>query len=315
MLMRMLRRIPVLLVPLCSMVSSTANAHAPGVDMGAFGTAVVDGVRSPGEWDQAAVVDYGQYTFYVMNDGQNLYMALRIDSPALEFSSLGLELDNDHNGAFFEPGDDSLVVNTVPGFFDEFRTGDDVFFDTDVAGGTTDGAGAIGNDGQSSFYEMSHPLDSADDAHDFSLHTGDTVGFVATLTVCNPFCSSFFVPAESMGTAPGGDIRIVSLVTAPPTVTASPSCLWPPNHKLVPVDVSFTLPDPWAGATVELVSVTSSDPDEGRHGGPDIQGANLGTADTSLLLRAEGDGGGTRVYTLTYRVTASAIPPSMGLGR
>jgi hypothetical protein len=58
---------------------------------------------------------------------------------------------------------------------------------------------------------------------------------------------------------------------------------------------------------VRLVSVTSSEPDDaaGNSDGAttnDIQGADIGTPDTALLLRSERDGKGSgRVYTLTYQ--------------
>jgi hypothetical protein len=61
------------------------------------------------------------------------------------------------------------------------------------------------------------------------------------------------------------------------------------------------------GVAVQLVSASSSEPDDaaGNNDGAttgDIQGADIGTPDTALLLRAERDGKGSgRVYTLTYR--------------
>ena len=50
------------------------------------------------------------------------------------------------------------------------------FFDTSF-GGTNDGDGAFSNAGGVTVYEFSHPLDSPDDANDFSLAIGDIVGF------------------------------------------------------------------------------------------------------------------------------------------
>jgi hypothetical protein len=58
---------------------------------------------------------------------------------------------------------------------------------------------------------------------------------------------------------------------------------------------------------VELVTAESSEPDDAAGTGDgattgDIRGADSGTADTSLMLRAERDGKGQgRVYTLRYR--------------
>ena len=97
--------------------------------------------------------------------------------------------------------------------------------------------------------------------------------------------------------------------TTPPllTLAANPSVLWPPNHRLVPVGVGWQVSDLCdPAATARLVSVTSSEPDDapgdgdGRTTG-DVAGADVGTPDTEVLLRAErsGDGPG-RSYELTY---------------
>ena len=49
-------------------------------------------------------------------------------------------------------------------------------FDTND-GGTTDLQIAAGRQGSSNHFEISHPLNSADDAHDISLSGGQSVGF------------------------------------------------------------------------------------------------------------------------------------------
>jgi hypothetical protein len=58
---------------------------------------------------------------------------------------------------------------------------------------------------------------------------------------------------------------------------------------------------------VQLVSITSNEPDNGTGDGDttgDIQGASVGTADGTFALRAERSGsGGGRVYTIVYRAT------------
>ena len=100
--------------------------------------------------------------------------------------------------------------------------------------------------------------------------------------------------------------------TQPPTLTlhTDPTTLWPPNHEMVPVHVSWEALDLCDGsAAVSLVSVTSSEPDDaaGNNDGAttgDIQGAATGRSDSDLLLRSERDGKSSgRVYTLTYRAT------------
>jgi hypothetical protein len=96
------------------------------------------------------------------------------------------------------------------------------------------------------------------------------------------------------------------------TCSASPSSLAPPNHQLVLVTVTVTASDPGTPTppSVTLVSVTSSEPDNGLGDGDtagDIQGWTMGTDDRDGQLRAERAGGGPgRVYTLTYRATDPA---------
>lgn len=96
----------------------------------------------------------------------------------------------------------------------------------------------------------------------------------------------------------------------PPTVTcsATPSILWPPNHKLVSVTATVTVADAGSGPDgFMLVSVTSNEPDNSLGDGDqpnDIQGFVVSTADTSGSLRAERSGKGHgRVYTLAYRAS------------
>jgi hypothetical protein len=87
----------------------------------------------------------------------------------------------------------------------------------------------------------------------------------------------------------------------PPTVScsASPEILRPPNHKLVPINVSVRVSDSLSGpAGFTLNSVTSNEPDSGQG---DIQGFVIGTASTNGQLRAERLGSGDgRVYTIAY---------------
>jgi hypothetical protein len=104
-------------------------------------------------------------------------------------------------------------------------------------------------------------------------------------------------------------VRVID--TLPPSLAllADPGVLWPPNHGLVPVDVAWQAGDACdaAGVVVQLVSVESSEPDDaaGNFDGAttgDVQEADAGVTDTSLVLRAERDGRGSgRVYTLIYR--------------
>jgi hypothetical protein len=99
---------------------------------------------------------------------------------------------------------------------------------------------------------------------------------------------------------------IVQDTTAPDlSLSVSPSVLWPPNHKLVPVTVTPTVYDTCdPNPQLRLVSITSNEGDLANgsgHTSPDIQDAQFGTDDRQFLLRAERrGGGGGRVYTITY---------------
>lgn len=50
--------------------------------------------------------------------------------------------------------------------------------------GTNDIQATVFNNGSFTFYEISHPLDSPDDAHDVSLAVGDTVGISIAFSQC-----------------------------------------------------------------------------------------------------------------------------------
>jgi hypothetical protein len=97
--------------------------------------------------------------------------------------------------------------------------------------------------------------------------------------------------------------------TTPPTLTvgASPSVLWPPNHRMVDVTATVTAQDVCGTPAITLVSIGSNEPDDAPGGedgttAGDVQGAAIGTADASFQLRAERAGTGPgRVYTATYR--------------
>ena len=111
--------------------------------------------------------------------------------------------------------------------------------------------------------------------------------------------------------------------TMPPvlTLTVIPTTLWPPNHRMVPVQVGWQVSDacdPAAG--VALVSATSTESDDALGNGDgsttgDLQDVSIGTPDTSVLLRAErsADGPG-RVYTLTYAARDASANTSSALG-
>jgi hypothetical protein len=91
------------------------------------------------------------------------------------------------------------------------------------------------------------------------------------------------------------------------TLSVTPSLLWPPNHKMVPVTVTASAVDDTDPApAITLVGVRSSEPDDGTGDGATI-GDIVRSSDFEFLLRAERSGSGPgRSYTITYRATDSA---------
>lgn len=90
-------------------------------------------------------------------------------------------------------------------------------------------------------------------------------------------------------------------------VALDPNSLWPPNHKMVPIEANVVATDNCPGVSFALAGVVSNEPDDGIGDGntvDDIQGAEPGTPDLSISLRAERAGPGNgRVYTATYTAT------------
>lgn len=171
------------LVLVIAVMPLSASAHFMDLSLSGFGTATIDGVLSDGEWDSAETVLFNVNTLeggtvpgrlQVMNNEIDLFMSIDFAAIA-ERNSASIEFDNNHDGVL-NSGDDGIIINPEIGFMDLFRDWPYSYFDTD-RGGTNDGAGAFSNAGGHTVYEFSHPLDSADDAHDFSLSIGDTVGF------------------------------------------------------------------------------------------------------------------------------------------
>ncbi|MGZ4780021.1 MAG: hypothetical protein ACXV5L_12545, partial [Thermoanaerobaculia bacterium] len=172
---------------------SIAATRVPVV-WSACGTADVDGVLTPGEWDNAAsqaitvntAAGPQLATLYMMHDNLTMYFAIRFPETGFHAGSLGIEFDKDNDGVPFEAGDDAIVYNNQAGFFDDFRQpcGPDMCAPEDVSdGGSTQGRGAYHNDGVSSVYELAHPFSGIDFAHDLACAPG--------IVPCGPF--GFFI--------------------------------------------------------------------------------------------------------------------------
>jgi hypothetical protein len=104
----------------------------------------------------------------------------------------------------------------------------------------------------------------------------------------------------------------VALIAAPDgcegcsikSATASPSLLWPPNHKMVPVRVRFTTQGNCKeGLSCKITSVNSNEPVNGLGDGDTAPDWAI-TGDLSVNLRAERSGTGSgRGYTITLTCT------------
>jgi hypothetical protein len=113
-----------------------------GPTLSAFGIATLDGVQAPGEWDNAAKLDFavdklpsegGGTTparLFGMNDATNLCPAVKVARSSLDnliFSltknrSVGFDFYSNPNGVL-PNGDDALVLNAQLGrLFDDFRS-------------------------------------------------------------------------------------------------------------------------------------------------------------------------------------------------
>lgn len=133
--------------------------------------------------------------------------------------------------------------------------------------------------------------------------------------VCNPASGSTFPLGTTtvncsatniLNQTTTGSFHVTVVDTTPPTITsltASPSNLWPDNHKLVNVTLTGTTTDLVdTNPTLQILSVTSNQ--------PIVQNSNPGqspdvviTGAMTLQLRAERTGGADRTYTITVKAT------------
>ncbi len=302
------------------------EAHAPGVVLSGFGTPTIDGVFAPDEWNSAGRVEFAvdvpstdgggttPATLYVMNDAVNLYLAVKVARRTLGTSSVAFEFDNDHSGVAFREGNDAVVFTPGAGLFDDFRTrsapctpSGEVCAPGDTTdGGRTDGQGAATNNGAFSFYEISHPLNSGDTQHDFSLRAGATVGFslsvrLFSLNTPSSFADTDFPGPASVGTA-YGDIVIASsstATTAPaptprptvnptPTPSPSPSPTPAPTPRPTPGPTPTPLPTPSLIGLPRLSAITPSTGAAGSSVNVYLQGTNFVSGATSLSFSGAG---------------------------
>jgi hypothetical protein len=240
--------------------------------LSAFGTATLDGVISPGEWDAAGSVTLlinlpgggtAPATLFVMNDAANLYLALRFAPNAADPAnsvSLAFEFDNNDDGIAAN-GDDLIGFSPGIDFVDQFRTNtppcppgssEAACAFTDVsAGGTNDGAGFFANDGTVSVFEMRHPLNSGDIGHDFALSVGNSVGFFLFLRLFN--AAGAFADTSFPGFRDYGHIVIAAPNTPTPTNTSTSTPTNTPTNT--PTSTPTSSPTSTPTSTPTLVPV------------------------------------------------------------
>jgi len=121
------------------------------------------------------------------------------------------------------------------------------------------------------------------------------------------------VTATDMSGNSASDTMTVTVVdTTPPelSITVTPTLLWPPNHDMIPIDVSVTVTDiADPNPTAALSEVASDEGDTTYTFDPEFdtteivgrKGEDIQLVDGQLYLRAERAGNSDgRVYTITY---------------
>ncbi|HKM51295.1 MAG TPA: hypothetical protein VJZ75_08970 [Candidatus Bathyarchaeia archaeon] len=219
--------VSVLLIPYPHNNLPLAKAGS-GLTLSAWGTAIVDGIISPGEYGSCitnSLPNVG-YAFRICetNDAANLYLAFEVaDTTNNAQDSLYIYFDNNHSGVIAPcisgTTDEALAMNgAVPGTFVDSNFCHSGATSMPVGDAVQNGVGVRKMDGLGSVYEISHPLCSGN-SQNFCLHFGDTVGwclvyFDETANNGGTFPNNCQGPMYFSGDATGfGNI----VITAPPS--------------------------------------------------------------------------------------------------
>jgi hypothetical protein len=257
-------RAKLVIIPLIALVlfsvsfSYQAYSHSGDVlNSGASPAPTIDGVIGVAEWANAGTLPItvnlpeggtAAGTLYAMNDNTNIYFAMSVPRTALEQQDtiFSVRLDQVHGTGFGDNNDDIVVISTS-GFFDDVRTnlppcpaGNPPGFcgpkDVDVTPpGTTDGSGAVTNDGTNTMWELSHPLSSGD-TYDISVTTTDVVGFSISISLNSnlaPGSTSFPALATGMDLLLG----IVETTEIDIKPGSDPNSINPTNRGVIPVAI------------------------------------------------------------------------------
>jgi hypothetical protein len=152
----------------------------------AYTPPVIDGVIEAGEWRGANILNYGDgvgnVTVWVMNDGDNLYVAATWNDSTPEGSDIiGFSFDTDHNGTLTEGQEDGVVVICandsglgIDGHYSStgwMNIGIDTLQNINAATTYTNGNWTV---------EWSKPLSSGD-LQDMDVEAGDTMGIFSKI--------------------------------------------------------------------------------------------------------------------------------------
>ena len=217
-------------------LATTASGRPGRTDLGGVGRPTIDGTLAAGEWSKAGRLDFmapiaknagggaAAATLLVMNDETSLFVALRIGR------STGAEPGGTSATVIFDPV--SGLADWLAAYWDDqgwhYRDG---FCETSCTpgagggfdtsfGGNFDIEGAAVSTPAETTIEFSHPLNSPDRRHDFSLKPGDSVGFTLYL---NLTCHVVNTPDCAQ---PNTVLRQTLVVAAPPARAGVISRAW-----------------------------------------------------------------------------------------
>jgi hypothetical protein len=132
---------------------------------------------------------------------------------------------------------------------------------------------------------------------DLAAYAGQTVRLSVDMQV-----NLFFLDAQF------DNFRLAGSCTPPviASVTATPSVIWPPNHKMVPVTVSADASAACGPPVCRIVAITSDEPANGKGDGNTSPDAHI-VPPLTAEIRAERVGGLLgRTYTITVECTDTA---------